>query len=187
MHCLKSQPIFSEDSQTERREPFDFPTRISSFLCQWKVFLVTCMNTDLERVKQRWRRRQQERQKSILLIYIGRQQLCSCITLLCTFVYWPCTTKSTWNFLIPRFNRTWTKDNDFTLAQILSFRIQLRKNSSKLDKLNEMESEAMKFETAQAPFIIQWRFCCRCRNGCLSFLFEPNHSQGDFSPWSRSV
>ena len=36
-----------------------------------------------------------------------------------------------------------------------------------------MESEAMKFETAQAPFLIKWRFCSRCRNGCLSSLFEP--------------
>ena len=49
-----------------------------------------------------------------------------------------------------------------------------------------MESEAMKFETAQAPFLIKWRFYCRCRNGCLSSLFEPNHFQGDFSSWSRS-
>ena len=31
MHRLKSQPIFSEVSQTEWREPFDFPTRISGF------------------------------------------------------------------------------------------------------------------------------------------------------------
>ena len=120
MHRLKSQPIFSEDSQTERREPFDFPTRISSFLCHWKVFLVTYMNTDLEGVKQRWRRRQQERQKSILLIYIARQQLCSCIILLCTFVYWPCTTKSTWNFQIPRFNRAWIKDNENTFLSVTS-------------------------------------------------------------------
>ena len=28
---LKSQPIFSEPSTTECREPFDFPTGISSF------------------------------------------------------------------------------------------------------------------------------------------------------------
>ena len=31
LHRLKSQPICSEASQTEWREPFDFPTRISGF------------------------------------------------------------------------------------------------------------------------------------------------------------
>ena len=31
LHRLKSQPIFSEASQTEWREPFDFPTRMSGF------------------------------------------------------------------------------------------------------------------------------------------------------------
>lgn len=30
-HCLKSQPMFSEDSQTEWREPFGFLTGISGF------------------------------------------------------------------------------------------------------------------------------------------------------------
>ena len=30
-HCLKSQPMFSEDSQMEWREPFDFLTGISGF------------------------------------------------------------------------------------------------------------------------------------------------------------
>ena len=31
LHCLKSQPIFSEASQTKWHEPSDFPTRISRF------------------------------------------------------------------------------------------------------------------------------------------------------------
>ena len=31
LHCLKTQPMFSETSQTEWREPFDFPTGISGF------------------------------------------------------------------------------------------------------------------------------------------------------------
>ena len=35
--CLKSEPIFSEASQTEWHEPFDFQTGISGFPCKWKV------------------------------------------------------------------------------------------------------------------------------------------------------
>ena len=31
LHCLKTQPMFSETSQTEWREPVDFPTGISGF------------------------------------------------------------------------------------------------------------------------------------------------------------
>ena len=31
LHRLKSQPMFSEASQTEWHEPFDFPTGISGF------------------------------------------------------------------------------------------------------------------------------------------------------------
>ena len=31
LHHHKTQPIFSEASQTKCRKPFDFPTRISSF------------------------------------------------------------------------------------------------------------------------------------------------------------
>ena len=33
---LKSEPIFSEASQMEWHEPFDFQTGISGFPCQWK-------------------------------------------------------------------------------------------------------------------------------------------------------
>ena len=31
LHCIKTQPIFSEAFQTGRREPFDFPSEISGF------------------------------------------------------------------------------------------------------------------------------------------------------------
>ena len=48
---------------------------------------------------QRGRRRQGERQKKYL--YINKQQLCSCITLFCTFLCCRCTT-TTGNFLISR-------------------------------------------------------------------------------------
>ena len=37
LHRLKLQSIFSEASQTEWREPFDFPTGNSGFPCKWEV------------------------------------------------------------------------------------------------------------------------------------------------------
>ena len=42
----------------------------------------------------------------------AKQQPCACITLFCTFLCHRCTTTK-WNFLISRFSRTWTEDNNF--------------------------------------------------------------------------
>ena len=50
---------------------------------------------------QRRQRRQRGRQKSNRL-RLAKQQLCTCITLFCTFLCRHCTT-TTWNFLISRF------------------------------------------------------------------------------------
>ena len=42
LHCLKSQPIFSEASQMEWRIPSDFPTRISRFFHVDGKYPLTC-------------------------------------------------------------------------------------------------------------------------------------------------
>ena len=55
-------------------------------------------------VKQRWRKRQRERQKSNRL-RLAKQQLCTCITLFRTFLCRHYTT-STWKCLISRFVET---------------------------------------------------------------------------------
>ena len=64
-------------------------------------------------LKQRRRRRQRERQKSNSF-RLAKQQLCTCITLFCTFLCSHCTT-TTWKCLISRF----VKDVD--TRQWLSF------------------------------------------------------------------
>ena len=56
---------------------------------------------DNRELKQRRRRRQRERQKSNWF-RLAKQQLCTCITLLCTFLSRHCTT-TTWKCLISLF------------------------------------------------------------------------------------
>ena len=60
---------------------------------------------------QRRRRPQRERHKSNRFTQ-GKQQLCTCITLFCTFLCRRCTT-ATWNCLFSRFLEDGTKDNNF--------------------------------------------------------------------------
>ena len=61
----------------------------------------TLRNHDNRKLKQRRRRRQRERQKSNRF-KLAKQQLCTCITLFCTFLCRRCAT-TTWNFLVSRF------------------------------------------------------------------------------------
>ena len=80
---------------------------------RWKSLLrmVSC-NIPLKRprrgrdnreLKQRRRRRQRERQKSNRF-RLAKQQLCTCITLFCTFLCRRCRT-TTWKCLISRFDK----------------------------------------------------------------------------------
>ena len=71
---------------------------------------------DIRKLKQRRRRRQRERQKSNWF-RLAKQQLCTCITLFCTFLCRQCTT-TTWNCLIPRFSED---VNTVNTRQRLSF------------------------------------------------------------------
>ena len=59
----------------------------------------------MRELKKRRRRRQRERQKSNRF-RLAKQQLCTCITIFCTFLSRRCTT-TTWKCLISR--RTWTQ------------------------------------------------------------------------------
>ena len=61
----------------------------------------TTSTTSVRELKQRRRWRQRERQKSNRSI-LAKQQLCTCITRLCTFLCRRCAT-STWNCLNSRF------------------------------------------------------------------------------------
>ena len=63
----------------------------------------------------RWQR-QRERQKSCNRFMLAKQQLCTCITLFCTFLGRRCTT-ATWNVLILHVSRSlwsrWTQHKTF--------------------------------------------------------------------------
>ena len=75
--------------------------------CCFFDVLVAVASLDLKvpsrerRQRQRRRRRQRERQKSNRF-WLAKQQLCTCITLFCTFLCSHCTT-TTWKWLISRF------------------------------------------------------------------------------------
>ena len=76
---------------------------------KWLLRMVSCniilkrrrRGRDNRELKQRRRRRQRERQKSTWFRLV-KQQLCTCITLLCTFLCSRCTT-TTWKCLISLF------------------------------------------------------------------------------------
>ena len=91
---------------------------------------------------QRRRRRQRERHKSNGF-RPAQQQLCTCITLFCTFLCRRCTT-TTWNCLISGFVEDGNKRQllSFSFPELWcteSFRIQLQKRLPTFDELNEME------------------------------------------------
>ena len=75
-----------------------------------------CNSRALRELKQRRPRRQRERQKSNRL-KLAKQQLCTCITLFCKFLYRHCTS-TTWKYHISRFvedvntRRLWYSNNN---------------------------------------------------------------------------
>ena len=88
------------------------------------------------------RRRQRERQKSIRF-RLAKQQLCTCITLFCTFPYRHCTTS--YDVRLPNFTfyggqeHMTTNFFFFLWTQIQSFGIKLLKKSPTFDKLKELQ------------------------------------------------
>ena len=93
------------------------------------------------RLKQRRRRRQRERQKSTRF-RLAKQQLCTCIKLLCTFPCRHCTT-TTWKCLISRFveNANTRQQLYFSFAELWYSLLEFnsRKKLPTFDELNEME------------------------------------------------
>ena len=88
-----------------------------------------------EFAEQRWGRRQRERPKSNRL-RLAKQQLCTWITLFCTFLCRHCTT-ATWKCL-ERENKT-TTFFFFSCTSMQSFGIQLQKKLPKFDEFNAMK------------------------------------------------
>ena len=85
----------------------------------------------------------------------AKQQLCTCITLFCTFLCCRCTT-TTWSYLISRFVEDGEQKTTFfffswTLMQ--SFRFQLQKNFGNIRRIKRDGISAIKFEAAQIQFL----------------------------------
>ena len=92
-----------------------------SFCCQITLFLKPQWLLPNSELKQRRRRRRRQRERQKRNRYtLAKQQLCTCITLFCTFVCRHCTT-TTWKsskFYV--FWRMWTQESDF-LSPFLNF------------------------------------------------------------------
>ena len=86
----------------------------------------------------------------------AKQQLCTCITLFCTFLCRRCTT-TTWNCLISRFvedgEQKTTTFFFFSWTLMQSFRFQLQKNFGNIRRIKRDGISAIKFEAAQIQFL----------------------------------
>ena len=112
------------------------------------------LRNNRELTQRRRRRRQRERQRSNRFRQ-AKQQLCTCITLFCTFLCRRCTT-TTWNCLISRFVEDGEQKTTFfffswTLMQ--SFRFQLQKNFGNIRRIKRDGISAIKFVAAQIQFL----------------------------------
>ena len=97
------------------------------------LYIVCQPNGEL---KQRRRRRQRERQKSNRVLS-PKQQLCTCITLFCTFLCRRCTT-TPWNLPISRFVEDANAQKRFSFS---FSKIRCQKNLLTFDEMNEKEQE----------------------------------------------
>ena len=122
------------------------------------------------KVKQRWRKRQRERQKSNRL-RLAKQQLCTCITLFRTFLCRHYTT-STWKCLISRFVETKSTKQRLSICffelryRLLEFnsrkKCQHVKNWTRWNKRDKV--------WIGGNSLLKWpSLCCR-RRCCLSSL-----------------
>ena len=120
---------------------------------------------------QRRRRRQRERQKSNRF-RLAKQQLCTCITLFCTFLCRHCTT-TMWNVLIPPFleNVNTRPRLSFSFPELryslLEFNSR-KKLCQHLTNWTRRNKRYLVWSSLNSPF--KWRFHSHRRLCCLSSL-----------------
>ena len=106
--------------------------------------------------------------KTLYRFRLAKQQLCTCITLFCTFLCRHCTTTA-WNFLFSRFMEGMNRKQQFSFSfpeirySLLEF--NSRKVRHYLSELNEMEWTQQSLK--QREFSFKWRFFI-CRRRCCS-------------------
>ena len=96
-----------------------------------------------------------ENGKTAYRFRLVKQQLRTCITPFCTFLFCHFTT-ATWKRLISRtLKRTWTRTTLFFFpwTSLRSFRIQLQKKIARIWPMERDRVSAMKFEAARLHFI----------------------------------
>ena len=113
---------------------------LAALICKFSTFL--SQSKSIYSKIGSWRQRQRERQKSNRCRF-AKQQLCTCITLFCTFLCRHCTTTK-WKCLISLFGENENTRERlcffFSLTSTRSYSIQLQKNlATWFDKLNEVE------------------------------------------------
>ena len=110
------------------------------------------------RLKQRRRRRQRERRKSNRF-RLAKQQLCTCIKLLCTFLCRHCTT-TTWKCLISRFveNANTRQQLYFSFAKLWYSLLEFnsRKNCKHLTNWTRWNKRDKVWSSATVP--VKWGF-----------------------------
>ena len=105
-------------------------------------------------LKQRRRWRQQERQKS-KRSRLTKQQLCTCITLFCTFLCRRCTT-TTWKCLISRFVEDGNTGQQLSFSFVELWYSPSELNCQKIANIWQTERDgisAIKFEAARIHFL----------------------------------
>ena len=126
---------------------------VSKHTCMW--FQNQTSAHDTREFTRGRRRRQQERQKSNRFRQ-AKQQLCTCVTLSCTFLCRRCTT-TTWNGLSWHFVEDGKTKRQlsffFFLTLMQSFRIQFKKKFANIWRIDRVGISAIKFEAAQIHFL----------------------------------
>ena len=138
-------------------------------LAHWGCFRLTWLdNTEL---KQRRQRRKRERQKSNRF-RLAKQQLCTCITLFCTFFCRHCTSTTTWKCVVSRFvedaNTRQRLPFSFPELQYGLLKFNSRENCQHLTNWTRWNKRDKVWSSATS--LLKWRFRSRRRPCCLSSL-----------------
>ena len=126
---------------------------------------------DISELKQRWRRRRQQREgEKSKRFRFAKQQLCACITLFCTILGRRWTT-TTWKCLISRFVEDVNSRRLFFCFPELWYSL-LEFNSRKICQhlMNLTRWNKRDKVWSSATLLFKWRFRNRRRHCCLSSL-----------------
>ena len=151
-----------------------FACYILLFRDRWSVaqqcWISLHCSSNIRELTQRLRRWQRERQKSNRFRQ-AKQQLCTCITLFCTFLCRRCTT-TTWNYLISRFVEDGNKRKQFSFSLPELWCSPLQFNYSKICQhlTNETRWNKRDKVWSSANSLFKWRFRSRRRCRCVNSL-----------------